>query len=62
MANAMLTVMHTLGFDDMTSFGDSTGALDLTSAGTTTAAAPAGVTAMARRDAGYSTLRLCASS
>ena len=43
MANAMLSVMHTLGFDDMTSFGDSTGALDLTSAGTTTAAGRAGV-------------------
>jgi hypothetical protein len=38
MANALLSVMHTLGFNDMTSFGDSTAALDLTTAGTTTAA------------------------
>ena len=38
MANAMLSVMHTLGFNEMASFGDSTAALDLTSAGTTTAA------------------------
>ncbi len=29
MANAMLTVMHGLGFTDMASFGDSTGALEL---------------------------------
>ncbi len=42
MANAMLSVMHTLGFDDMASFGDSTQALDLTSAGTTTAAGQQG--------------------
>ena len=38
MANAMLSVMHTLGFNEMSSFGDSTAALDLTTAGTTTAA------------------------
>ena len=38
MANAHLAVMHTLGFDDMASFGDSTNALNLSSAGTTTAA------------------------
>jgi hypothetical protein len=42
MANAMLSVMHTLGFDDMTSFGDSTGALDLSSTATTTAVAAQG--------------------
>jgi hypothetical protein len=28
-ANAMLSVLHTLGLDDMASFGDSTGAIDL---------------------------------
>jgi hypothetical protein len=39
MANAMLSVMHALGFDDMAQFGDSTGALDLTTAGPVTAAA-----------------------
>ncbi len=38
MANPMLSVMHTLGLDDMTSFGDSTGALDLNSATETTIA------------------------
>ena len=38
MANALLSVMHTLGFDDMQSFGDSSAALDLTAAGTATAA------------------------
>jgi hypothetical protein len=38
MANAMLSAMHVLGFDDMASFGDSTAALDLTAVGTTTAA------------------------
>lgn len=32
MANAMLSMMHTLGVDDMTSFGDSTGALNLNAA------------------------------
>ena len=30
MANVMLSLMHTLGHDDMDSFGDSTGALPLT--------------------------------
>jgi hypothetical protein len=39
MANAMLSVMQTLGFDDMTRFGDSTAALDLSGGGATTAAA-----------------------
>jgi len=29
MANALLTLMHKLGLDDMTNFGDSTGALSL---------------------------------
>ena len=29
MANAMLSLMHSLGMDDMKSFGDSTGALAL---------------------------------
>jgi hypothetical protein len=29
MANAMLSMMHTLGMTDTTSFGDSTGALPL---------------------------------
>jgi Protein of unknown function (DUF1552) len=38
MANAMLTMLHMLGVDDMTSFGDSTGALDLNSAPDTTVA------------------------
>jgi hypothetical protein len=28
----MLSMMHTLGVDDMTSFGDSTGALNLNAA------------------------------
>lgn len=37
MANAMLSMMHTLGFDDMKTFGDSTGALALRGAETTTA-------------------------
>ena len=36
MANAMLTVLHSLGFEDKTSFGDSTGVLDLASAPQTT--------------------------
>jgi hypothetical protein len=31
MANAMLTMLHALGLDDVDRFGDSTGALDLTS-------------------------------
>ena len=30
MANVLLTAMHKLGLDDMTSFGDSTAAFDLT--------------------------------
>jgi hypothetical protein len=29
MANAMLTMLHTLGHDDMKAFGDSTGELAL---------------------------------
>jgi len=29
MSNAMLTLMHTLGLDDVTSFGDSTGEFSL---------------------------------
>jgi hypothetical protein len=32
MANAMLSVLHMLGFEDKASFGDSTGAIDLASA------------------------------
>jgi len=32
MANAMLSMMHTLGLDDMTAFGDSTGILNLNAA------------------------------
>jgi hypothetical protein len=32
LANAMLTVLHTLGLDDVSSFGDSTAALDLDAA------------------------------
>jgi hypothetical protein len=39
MANAMLSVLHALGFTDMTTFGDSTEALDLSTAGPATAAA-----------------------
>ena len=38
MANAMLTMLHTLGLDDSTSFGDSTGAMDLNTATETTVA------------------------
>jgi hypothetical protein len=30
MANAMLTLLHNLGLDDLQSFGDSTGELSLT--------------------------------
>ena len=30
MANAMLSMMHTLGMNDVTRFGDSTDALNLT--------------------------------
>ena len=39
MANAMLTVANKLGLDEVTSFGDSTSALDLTSVPETTDAA-----------------------
>ena len=39
MANVWLSVMNKLGFDDMKSFGDSTGALDLNTAADTTVAA-----------------------
>jgi Protein of unknown function (DUF1552) len=38
MANAMLSVLHMLGLNDMASFGDSTAAMDLNSAPATTAA------------------------
>ena len=38
MANAMLTVMHKLGMDDIKTFGDSTGEFSLTQAMPTTAA------------------------
>ena len=38
MANAMLTVANKLGLDEVTSFGDSTSALDLTSVPDTTEA------------------------
>jgi hypothetical protein len=31
MANAMLSMMHTLGLNDQTKFGDATGALNLNS-------------------------------
>ena len=37
MANAMLTLLHGLGLNDMKSFGDSTGALELNSVPTTVA-------------------------
>jgi hypothetical protein len=33
MANAMLSIMHALGLDDITQFGDSTGALELSAMG-----------------------------
>ena len=39
MANAMLSMLHALGHDDMASFGDSTGEIPLTKP---TTAAPAG--------------------
>ena len=32
MANVMLSMLHMLGLEEMESFGDSTGALDLTGA------------------------------
>jgi hypothetical protein len=35
MANAMLSMLHGLGLDDMKSFGDSTGAMDLNALPTT---------------------------
>jgi hypothetical protein len=38
MANVMLSLLHKLGLDDMASFGDSTGALDVNSARETTSA------------------------
>ncbi|MGE3277856.1 MAG: DUF1552 domain-containing protein [Vicinamibacterales bacterium] len=38
MANAMLSLLHGLGLDDMESFGDSTAAMDLNSAAATTTA------------------------
>ena len=34
MANVMLTLLNELGFDDLTSFGDSTGTFDLTTSAT----------------------------
>ena len=34
MANAMLSLMHTLGLDDVESFGDSTGEFSVTDPGT----------------------------
>jgi hypothetical protein len=37
MANAMLTVLHKLGLDDLESFGDSTGELPLTAPSRTAA-------------------------
>jgi hypothetical protein len=36
MANVFLTAMHALGLDDVESFGDSTGAFDLSSVPATT--------------------------
>jgi hypothetical protein len=41
MANAMLSMLHTLGHDDMDTFGDATGAFPLTMSAQS-AAAPAG--------------------
>ena len=41
MANPMLSVLHMLGLEDMKSFGDSTDALDLNSAGSATTVAGA---------------------
>jgi hypothetical protein len=38
MANAMLTMLHILGLEDVSSFGDSTGAMNLTHAPETTVA------------------------
>jgi len=42
MANAMLSMMHALGFDDLESFGDSTGDMSLTMPVSTTAPADLG--------------------
>ena len=39
MANAMLSMLHILGLDDVKEFGDSTGPMDLTHAAETTVAA-----------------------
>ena len=39
MANAMLSVLHMLGLNDVTSFGDSTGAMDLNTVPASTAVA-----------------------
>jgi Protein of unknown function (DUF1552) len=39
MANVMLTLMHQLGLDDVTTFGDSTGEFPLTTSSATTAGA-----------------------
>jgi hypothetical protein len=39
MANAMLSLMHGLGHDDMENFGDSTGAMSLTMPGSATSPA-----------------------
>jgi len=41
MANAYLSALHALGFEEMTSFGDSTAALDLEGAQTETTTAAA---------------------
>jgi hypothetical protein len=38
MANAMLTMLHKLGRDDLQSFGDSTGSLPIAAPSRTTAA------------------------
>src|SRR5262249_23916143 len=38
MANVMLTLLHTLGVDDMTTFGDSTGEFSFTAPAATTVA------------------------
>jgi hypothetical protein len=37
MANVMLTLLHDLGLEDMTSFGDSTGEFSLSTPSTTEA-------------------------
>jgi hypothetical protein len=38
-ANAMLSVIHSLGLEDVDKFGDSTGTVDLVNASATTTAA-----------------------